>query len=101
MTDIVQDVEAQSKLRFPKWGPREQEFWMDMFSNYSQALLPGESVEDTERAGFFDVEITPEIEQRFVKRVEVAARLADAAVQEMLYRFYVHQKRTKRRAARR
>ena len=48
---------------------------------------------------------TPEVEARMIARIQVAARLADSAVQEMLYRFFVHQKlkvrtKTKRRVSR-
>lgn len=98
-------IKSPEKLRFPKWGSREQDFWLDMFNSFSQALLPQESIEEYEKAGYHDSEITPEVEARMIARIQVAARLADSAVQEMLYRFFVHQKlkvrtKTKRRVSR-
>ena len=74
--------------RFPRWTRIEQDLWIDMLDGYSNTLLQGSADEElTEESG--------------AALVRLAAVLADVAVQETGYRFWVQQQRKREPKARR
>jgi len=84
--DLPEDVEAPApKKLFPQWSSVEQDFWIDMFEQFSENMLSQLPEEDAdlnraiERAGGED--------EFFKEKIRLAAVLADKATQEMIYRF--------------
>jgi len=86
----IQDLQAggekpaPAKL-FPQWSDVEQDFWLDMFEQYSDTMLHNLPEEDMdlnraiEKAGGED--------EFYKEKIRLAALLADKATQEMIYRF--------------
>jgi hypothetical protein len=65
-----------TRPRFPQWTARERDLWVDLLDSYSGTLLMS-AAEDrlTDDAA--------------AEQVRLAARLADVAIQEMQYRFWI------------
>ena len=81
-------AETSGRPRFPRWTRVEQDLWIDMLDGYSNTLLQGSADEElTEESG--------------AALVRLAAVLADVAVQETGYRFWVQQQRKREPKARR
>ncbi len=91
------------RKKLPSWTKEAQSFWIEMLSQYSECLMglhagPEFSEHDEEERDTLTVdrnqEITAFTEQEagvFESDIELAARLADRAVQEMQYRFAIQE----------
>ena len=66
--------------RFPKWTLLEQDLWIDMFDSYSGTLLGAAAHEDSSGR------VSDAVAECVVRQ---AAILADVAIQEVGYRFWV------------
>ena len=85
--------------RVPRWTAREQDLWIDLLEGYSSCLLTARA--DGERLS----------EEQGAELIRQAALLADAAIKEVEYRFWIQRpavrtargkaKRPTRRAGRR
>jgi hypothetical protein len=70
--------------RFPKWTLVEQDLWIDMLDGYSNTLLQGKADENIS-------------EEEGAALVRLAAVLADVAIQETGYRFWIQKPPVKTR----
>lgn len=77
-----EDRPAPAKL-FPQWREVEQDFWLDMFETYSETLLSQNPEEDALKFNY-DLD---RCEPYMVQKIKLAAKLADEATKEMIYRF--------------
>ena len=83
---------APAKM-FPQWSAVEQDFWLDMFETYSETLLnqvPEEEADlrrQIEQAGTQDMGQDEKRTAYFTGIIQLAAKLADEATVEMIYRF--------------
>lgn len=83
----AEDSPARPK-RFPQWTRLEQEFWQDMFETYSETLLQQDPMLDSELSNRNPYQLADEQQIEYlVQKVQIAARLADEATIEMIYRF--------------
>lgn len=79
------DQPAPAKM-FPQWREVEQDFWVDMFEQFSDTMLnqiPEEEADlqkQIEKAGGQD--------NFYTEKIKLAALLADEATKEMIYRFH-------------
>lgn len=104
------------RKHLPRWNKEAQSFWIEMLSEYSQLLMGLHTVPDDPWDDDSDtltiarrLEIKAFTEEEagvYESDIELAARLADRAVQELQYRFAIQQqapsvrakkKRTQRR----
>lgn len=105
---------SQLRKRLPRWNKEVQSFWVDMLSDYSQLLMglhiPPEEpwVDDDDDSDTLTSKkeekikaFTEEEAGVFESDIELAARLADRAVQEMQYRFAIQQIPQQERRAKR
>lgn len=89
------------RKHLPRWNKEAQSFWIDSLSDYSQLLMglhmpPDEPwVDDDDDSDTLISKkeekikaFTEEEAGIFESDIELAARLADRAVQEMQYRFF-------------
>ena len=81
---IAQNIPAPSKM-FPQWTRAEQDFWLDMFADFSAILLEQNPEEDEKR--WQQPEAFEQNQEYFTSKIKIAARLADEATLEMIYRF--------------
>jgi len=73
------DISPQ-RPRFPQWTLLEQDLWIDMFDSYSGTLLGAAANEDGSGR------VSDGVAEAIVRQ---AAVLADVAIQEVGYRFWV------------
>lgn len=76
----------------PKWGAKERELWIDMFSNFCTATT-GATIEES--AGLANYP-----EDQLKGDIKLSAELADWAIQEVQYRFHKHAQQVKKRRSR-
>lgn len=79
MSDPIVDVLQGGP---PKWAAKERVLWVDFFQGYSDALIAS-ALEENSDLSNYDMEALKEA-------VRVAGELADAALQEVQYRFHKH-----------
>lgn len=75
------DVAATKRL-FPKWSRYEQDWWMDTFQMIAEQLVQS-YLDETPT---FETLSEKETDY-YVDRIRLAAKLADEATKEMIYRF--------------
>ena len=79
------------RKRFPKWTRYEQDVWQDLFMDYTGHLMDFR----------LDRESIIEKMTGFKQDIEDAATLADHAMLEIQYRFFIQQDRPIRKQAKR
>jgi hypothetical protein len=94
MSDSAPILETDQRPRFPKWGAKERDFWMDLLADYSGCFL-GQLGDQQEKGDTTLVHLPKE--DQATEAVLLAARLADVALQEMGYRFWIQENGPKRR----
>jgi len=82
ITDSRDDNSPAPPKLFPQWREVEQDFWLDMFDSYSEVLLNQNPEEDVDKIRDPDT-----WESYMIQKVRLAAKLADEATKEMVYRF--------------
>ena len=95
MLDLLPKDQPAPARRFPRWTVIEQDFWFDVFQQYSGQLL------DLEPDELLDMPIAarhggqPRLMSEnaiyYKDKIALAADLADEAVIQMQYRFYRQQ----------
>ena len=75
------EIAATRKL-FPKWSRYEQDWWMDTFQMLAEQLVQSYLEETPTYESLSDKET-----EYYVDRIRLAAKLADEATKEMIYRF--------------
>lgn len=75
---------APAKL-FPQWREVEQDFWLDRFESITDLLLDQFEMPEMEESASGDHPAVPS-DDWYVSRVQLAAKLADEATKEMIYR---------------
>lgn len=97
------------RKRFPQWTGGYRNFWIDSFAEFSQILIgaragamgdfdddddSGGGIATTEAPAEF---LTEEEVSVYEEDIELAARLADRAVQELQYRFALQKRQERKR----
>ena len=70
----------QLRKRFPHWSNNDRDLWIDLLDSYSGVLLGALAGEET------GADLREDLAE---SRIRTAARLADVAVEEMQYRFWI------------
>lgn len=91
---MIPATDQAQRPTFPRWTARDQSYWKDRFDAFTEILLEP-LTEETEKGD--TVTVRPPDEARCVEAVQMAARLADAAIQEMQYRFFIQGTETVRK----